>query len=151
MKLSVLALDYDGTVARHDALDPGVRAAIAAARTAGIVVLLVTGSGTGWIRVNADEYRESLVLTPDAVHPGAAPGGFDALTPSDFAALLEHQPEIVLLGTGAKQTFPPAIVMAACLQRGIGIEVMTNAAAARTYSVLAGEGRRVVAGFVFPA
>ena len=43
MKLSVLALDYDGTIARHDALDPGVRAAIAAARTAGIVVLLVTG------------------------------------------------------------------------------------------------------------
>ena len=36
-----------------------------------------------------------------------------------------------------------------CLQRGIGIEVMSNAAAARTYSVLAGEGRRVVAGFVF--
>ena len=35
------------------------------------------------------------------------------------------------------------------LQRGVGIEVMANAAAARTYSVLAGEGRRVVAGFVF--
>ena len=31
--------------------------------------------------------------------------------------------------------------MAACLQRGIGIEVMTNAAAARTFNVLAGEGR----------
>ena len=43
MKLSVLALDYDGTVARHDALDPAVRAAVVAARTAGIVVLLVTG------------------------------------------------------------------------------------------------------------
>ena len=28
------------------------------------VVLLVTGSGPGWIRVNADEYRENLVLTP---------------------------------------------------------------------------------------
>ena len=37
------------------------------------------------------------------------------------------------------------------LQRGIGLEAMTNAAAARTYSVLAGEGRRVVAGFAFPA
>lgn len=43
MKLSVLALDYDGTVAHRDALDPTVRAAIAAARAAGIVVLLVTG------------------------------------------------------------------------------------------------------------
>jgi uncharacterized protein len=38
--------------------------------------------------------------------------------------------------------------MATCLQRGIGLEAMTNAAAARTFNVLAGEGRRVVEGFV---
>jgi uncharacterized protein len=52
------------------------------------------------------------------------------------------------LGTGERQVFPSAAVMAACLTRGIGIEVMTNAAAARTFNVLAGEGRRVVAGFL---
>ena len=65
------------------------------------VVQLVTGTGEGWVRVNADEYRESLVLTPDAVFPCAAPGGYAALTAADFAALLVHRPEIVLLGTGA--------------------------------------------------
>jgi hydroxymethylpyrimidine pyrophosphatase-like HAD family hydrolase len=43
VKLSVLALDYDGTIARGDVLDPAVRDAIALARTQGIVVLLVTG------------------------------------------------------------------------------------------------------------
>jgi len=43
VKLSVLALDYDGTIARGDALDPSVRDAIARARTKGITVLLVTG------------------------------------------------------------------------------------------------------------
>ena len=43
MKLSVIALDYDGTIARGDTLDPSVRQAIAIARTAGITVLLVTG------------------------------------------------------------------------------------------------------------
>ena len=57
-------------------------------------------------------------------------------------------PELVVLGSGEAQAFPPAEVMAACLQRGIGLEAMTNAAAARTFNVLAGEGRRVVAGFV---
>ena len=35
--------------------------------------------------------------------------------------------------------------------RGIGLEVMTNAAAARTFNVLASEGRRVVAGFILSA
>ena len=43
MKLSVIALDYDGTVTRNDTLDPAVREAIAVVRSAGIVVLLVTG------------------------------------------------------------------------------------------------------------
>jgi hydroxymethylpyrimidine pyrophosphatase-like HAD family hydrolase len=43
MKLSVLALDYDGTIASADALDASVREAIAAARARGILVLLVTG------------------------------------------------------------------------------------------------------------
>ena len=43
MKLSVIALDYDGTIAQGDRLDPSVRAAIADARTRGITVLLVTG------------------------------------------------------------------------------------------------------------
>jgi hypothetical protein len=43
VKLSAIALDYDGTVARRDVLDSSVREAIAVARTQGIVVLLVTG------------------------------------------------------------------------------------------------------------
>lgn len=43
MKLSVLALDYDGTIATDAGVDPDVRAAIAQARTSGITVLLVTG------------------------------------------------------------------------------------------------------------
>ena len=37
--------------------------------------------------------------------------------------------------TGDRQVFPPAAVMAACLRQGVGLEVMTNAAAARTFSL----------------
>ena len=43
MKLSVIALDYDGTISRHDRLDPFMREAIADARRRGIAVMLVTG------------------------------------------------------------------------------------------------------------
>ena len=43
MKFSVLALDYDGTIARNDVLEPSVRNAVAALRAQGIVVILVTG------------------------------------------------------------------------------------------------------------
>jgi hydroxymethylpyrimidine pyrophosphatase-like HAD family hydrolase len=43
VKLAAVAVDYDGTIARNDTLEPAVRDAIAALRTRGLVVLLVTG------------------------------------------------------------------------------------------------------------
>jgi len=43
MKLTVLALDYDGTIAVQGVLDQAVRAAIQGLRRQGIVVVLVTG------------------------------------------------------------------------------------------------------------
>ncbi len=43
MKFSVLALDYDGTLAEHGRLDPDVRSAIGEARARGIAVIVVTG------------------------------------------------------------------------------------------------------------
>src|SRR4029077_17506058 len=43
MKLSALALDYDGTIATNGCFDPAARATIAEARRRGIVVVLVTG------------------------------------------------------------------------------------------------------------
>jgi hydroxymethylpyrimidine pyrophosphatase-like HAD family hydrolase len=43
MKLAVIALDYDGTIAVDEVFDPSVRDAIGAARRKGIAVVLVTG------------------------------------------------------------------------------------------------------------
>lgn len=43
MKFGVLALDYDGTIARDGVLDPEVRSAIAEVRKHGIAVIIVTG------------------------------------------------------------------------------------------------------------
>jgi hydroxymethylpyrimidine pyrophosphatase-like HAD family hydrolase len=43
LKFLVLALDYDGTIARDGVLDPDVRQAIAGLRARGIIVILVTG------------------------------------------------------------------------------------------------------------
>ena len=43
MKFGVLALDYDGTIARDGVLDPEVRSAIADVRKRGISVVIVTG------------------------------------------------------------------------------------------------------------
>ena len=100
--------------------------------------------------VNERRLTASFLIAPEALIEDWPVRDAAGLTPADLAPLLALAPELVLLGTGPAQVFPPAATLTACLQRGIGIEVMSNAAAARTYTVLAGEGRRVAAGFLFP-
>ena len=100
--------------------------------------------------VNERRLTASFVVAPDTLVEDWPVRDAAAMQADDLAPLLALAPELVVLGTGARQVFPPAAVLAACLQRGIGIEVMANDAAARTYSVLASEGRKVAAGFLLP-
>lgn len=93
----------------------------------------------------------SFLLAPDRAVENWPVAAADVLDASHVEALLALQPELVVLGTGERQAFPAAAFTAGFLRKGIGIEVMDNAAAARTYNLLAGEGRRVVAGFILPA
>ncbi len=106
---------------------------------------IVTGFGSGWVRVGAAEYRENIVLLPDAIAKGWAPNGFDALLEGDFARLLDYRPEIVLLGTGDMQRFPHPRLLAKLAEARVGVEVMNTAAACRTFNILVAEGRRVAA------
>lgn len=99
-------------------------------------------------RVNDRTLSASFILSPQQLVEDWPVRDSAALTPDDLTPLLALQPEVILLGTGERQIFPPAAVMAACLRQGVGLEVMTNAAAARTFNVLASESRKVVAGFL---
>ncbi len=93
---------------------------------------------------------QSFVLAPDRVienWPVTNAADFDEAAAEAIASL---EPEVVLLGTGEKQVFPPREVLVSLLRRRIGVEVMDNAAASRTYNLLASEGRRAVAAFMLP-
>ncbi len=97
------------------------------------------------ILINEDLHEESIALTHEAVI-GAWPGTPVAdLTIAHFDGVLGEAPEIVLLGTGAANVFPPRELTFAFARKGVGLEVMDTAAAARTFNVLANEGRRVAA------
>lgn len=110
----------------------------------------VTGTGEGWVRVDADEHRASFLLAPDAIVAPWAEAGFEALGDDDFATVAALRPEIVLLGTGSRQRFPHPRVYRVLSAARIGVEVMDTAAAARTYNILAAEGRKVVAALLLP-
>lgn len=100
--------------------------------------------------VNERTLVASFVLAPDTLIEAWPVRDAKALAIDALEPLLALEPEVVILGTGPAQVFPPAAVMAACLGRRVGLEVMSNAAAARTFNVLAGEHRKVVAGFILP-
>lgn len=108
---------------------------------------LRSASGTSAL-VNERRLDRSFVVAPDALVEDWPVRDAAGLRVEDLEAVFALEPELVVLGTGAAQVFPAAEVMAACLSRGIGLESMSNDSAARTYHVLAGEGRRVVAAFI---
>lgn len=67
------------------------------------------------------------------------------LTLAQLEPIFALRPEIVVLGTGMRQTFPPPQIHAAMLSRRIGFEVMDLGAACRTFNVLLSEDRPVLA------
>jgi uncharacterized protein len=102
------------------------------------------------ITVMDREITQSLLLAPDRAVEGWPINDAKALNAAQVDDILALKPELVILGTGERQVFPPAEFMAGFLRKGVGIEVMDNGAAARTYDLLAGEGRRVVVAFILP-
>ncbi|WP_266158376.1 Mth938-like domain-containing protein [Dyella silvatica] len=97
------------------------------------------------------EFDRSFLLAPDGVVENWPIQAANTLAAEHVEAILTLKPELVLLGTGERQHFPAAAFLAGFLRKNVGIEVMDNAAAARTYNLLAAEGRRVVVAFILPA
>lgn len=105
----------------------------------------VTAYGEGWIEINRQRHAGPLLVRPEGEVLAWAVDGFEALAAEHFEALIEHAPEVVLLGTGPRQRFPHPRLTAPLARAHIGIEVMATGAACRTYNILMGEGRRVLA------
>ena len=109
---------------------------------------LVTGYGEGWVEVNGKRYASSLVVSGDRLVADWPLASFDEVSADHLAAILELRPEILLLGTGRVFAFPDRARLRPLYEAKIGVEVMDTAAACRTYNILLGEGRNVVAALI---
>ena len=107
-----------------------------------------TGYGEGYVEVNGTRHRESLVVSAERVVTAWPAASVESLTADHLAAIVELEPEIVLLGTGAKFRFPDPALLAPLYKANIGVEFMDTPAACRTYNILLGEGRNVVAALI---
>ena len=111
---------------------------------------LFTGYGAGYVEVNRMRHTQSLVVSGERVVTEWPARSVDELAADHFAAILELAPEIVLLGSGATFRFPDPARLAPLREARVGVEVMDTPAACRTYNILLGEGRQVVAALILP-
>ena len=109
---------------------------------------LVRSYGQGQLRIGERLHSTSLIVTATTIIAPWRPMTASELTAADLEPLLGLAPEVVLLGTGARQQFPDAQVLRILHAQRIGVEVMATAAACRTYNVLVTEGRSVAAALI---
>lgn len=112
----------------------------------------IRGYGPGWIAVNNDKLFTSLLIGSSGLRLDWECDGFASLNAKHFAVVAEHakamDAEMVIFGSGHKLRFvQPAWYQGLIAQR-IGLETMDTPAACRTYNILAGEGRKVLAAIV---
>lgn len=111
---------------------------------------LVTHLGPDGIRVGERTLTRSFVVSAAELHAEWTVSDPAQVSLEGLAPALALAPEILVLGTGDRIAFPTSEVFAALAERGIGLEVMDTAAACRTYNVLVGEERPVVAALILP-
>ena len=99
--------------------------------------------------VNGERFDHSIVVLAEEVRNDWAVAGFDSLEEEHFIYFLALKPDVVLLGTGAKQRFPHPRLYRVLTDAGIGVECMDTPAACRTYNILVAEDRKVVAAILF--
>ncbi len=106
---------------------------------------VIRAYGGGELRVNEHVYRGAVILSATTLIAEPNIQNLDDLIAQGVSRTLALDPELVLLGTGARQIFPASSCGAQFLRAGIGFEVMDTSAACRTFNVLVGEQRRVTA------
>ncbi|MCA0355616.1 MAG: MTH938/NDUFAF3 family protein [Proteobacteria bacterium] len=105
--------------------------------------------GGGGFRV-AGVWRPGSLLILDDQPRDWSVSSLSELTPEAFAEVFAAggAVEFVLLGVGLANALPPRPVRDALKVAGVGLEFMSTEAAARTYNVLASEGRRLAAALI---
>jgi uncharacterized protein len=98
---------------------------------------------TGMVKINGDTYQKSLHLTQHSITPDWDCSDITQLDKALIDDLIKNDIELIILGTGEEQVFPDFELFAYCRSQNVGLDVMANDAACRTYNILTTEDRNV--------
>jgi uncharacterized protein len=107
--------------------------------------VFIHGHDHDFIAVSGQKYTTSIIIDSTKGVEAWNCSSMAELTEADFQKMADLSPELVLFGSGSRLKFPSPALLRPLMAKGIGIETMDTAAACRTFNVLSGEGRRVVA------
>ena len=111
--------------------------------------------GAGWVGLGnkgvAEKIDYSIVIGSQGEKFAWNCPQFEQLTAEHFGMLAKLKPELIIFGSGARLRFPPPAFLSALMKERIGLETMDTLAACRTYNILAGEGRHVLAALLVEA
>lgn len=99
----------------------------------------------GAITIGDETLTAHVALTAERIIREWPATGVSELTIGALERVLAEDPEMIVLGTGREQRFPPKDLTFALARRGIGLETMDTRAACRTFNILVAEGRRPAA------
>ena len=105
----------------------------------------ITGYDNDSVRINHKAFSDGFIVTPNHFVSDWKPQCYKDLSATDLTQLFELQPDVILLGTGATQIFPPKEIYLSFVKLGIGFEIMDTQAACRTFNILMSEDRNVAA------
>lgn len=110
---------------------------------------LIHGYGGGGFRVSQERYTGDLFLLPRQAIAWQSPANIDKLTPDELISLMgEAPPPLLILGVGEAPMHPFADLGSGLREKGVAFEVLSTAAACRTWNVLMSEGRAAAAALV---
>ena len=108
-------------------------------------VNIVTRHDASNIWVGPTGFAHSLLVPWQGQVQRWQPARIEQLRAEDFEQMLSLRPDLVILGSGPRHRFVAPALLRCLIEARIGVETMDTAAACRTYNVLAGEGRAVLA------
>ena len=100
------------------------------------------------VDINNRSLHSSLIVGAQLLIENWEITDIEQMREAHWQQLLEHKPEIILLGTGKSIKFLPPSAYQLAIEQGVGVEFMDSPAACRTYNILISEGRSVVAGII---
>ncbi len=109
---------------------------------------VITAYQPGCVFINDEPHTENLIISPEQVIIPWNTNSISDLSEESCEALISMQPEIVILGSGAKLQMPNPRILELFSRQHIGLETMNTHSACRTYGILIAESRKAVAGLI---